>query len=299
MNKGSFRIFRHVKEGMSHLTRNSWMTLISLISVMVTLLIVGVFTTVIMNVSNMTKGVEKDIEAVVYIDVKATDVEISQLRDQIKSNKDVLKVDYVNKDRGLKELMESLGESGKAFESLKKDNPLNDAFMVKAKDPRKTENIANEIAKMNLVDDVQYGEGYVKKLLSVTEVARNIGLVLIIGLVLTALLLIANTIKMTIEMRKEEIKIMKLVGATNFFIRTPFVIEGALLGVAGAILPVTAIAVSYMYVVDAVNSANKIKFVELLSVYDVVMPVSVLLIGLSLIIGMVGSAISIRRYLKV
>jgi cell division transport system permease protein len=295
----NLRIGRHIKEGIKNLIRNKWMTIISLLSVMVTLLIVGVFTLVILNVNNMTKGIEKNVEVVVYIDLDAKATDIADLRESIKGIKNVKTVDYINKDKGLENLIDDLGEQGKAFESLKEDNPLNDTFIIKTVLPSQTKEAASKIEGLKFVEQVDYGKDIVETLFKVTNGARTVGFVLIIGLVLTALLLIANTIKMTIEMRKEEIKIMKLVGATNLFIRIPFIIEGALLGLLGAILPVLLMYFGYDYIFVEYQKAVPSSFVNLLEVSDVIGNITILLISLSVFIGMVGSTLSISRYLKI
>lgn len=292
-------IFRSVREGFAHLTRNKWMTLISLLSVMVTLFIVGVFTVVILNVNDITKKVENDVSVVVFVDPLATESDVAQLKTSISGVSGVKSVKHVTKEEGLDDLIEVLGEKGKAFDRLKEDNPLSDSFIVKAQDPLMTESMSLELAELEFVNDINYGKAVIDPLFSFTGFVRNVGLFLIIGLVLTALLLIANTIKMTIEMRKEEIKIMRLVGATNMYIRVPFVIEGALIGLIGSILPIFGILASYVYLNENFIKDYNIRIIELLPVGEIYLPVTLLLIAISVSIGMLGSAISIGRYLKI
>lgn len=292
-------IFRSVREGFAHLTRNKWMTLISLLSVMVTLFIVGVFTVVILNVNDITKKVENDVSVVVFVDPLATESDVAQLKTSISGVSGVKSVKHVTKEEGLDDLIEVLGEKGKAFDRLKEDNPLSDSFIVKAQDPLMTESMSLELAELDFVNDINYGKAVIDPLFSFTGFVRNVGLFLIIGLVLTALLLIANTIKMTIEMRKEEIKIMRLVGATNMYIRVPFVIEGALIGLIGSILPIFGILASYVYLNENFIKDYNIRIIELLPVGEIYLPVTLLLIAISVSIGMLGSAISIGRYLKI
>lgn len=295
----NLRIGRHIVEAVKQLVRNKWMTVFSLFSVISTLLIVGVFTSIIMNINQITKGVESDVEVVVYIDLKAKEEDKQFLRDQIEAIKDVKEIDYVDKDEGLHNLMKDLGEKGKAFESLKRDNPLNDTYIVKLYSPKKVEEVAQKIANMDHVEKVDYGKDIVRKLLKTTEGIRNFGLVLIAGLVFTALLLIANTIKITIEGRSEEIKIMKLVGATDLFIRAPFVIEGVLLGVIGAFITLVIMYVGYSYVYEQYNKVVYLRFAELLPVWDVFSVLMLLLFSVSVVIGALGSFISMRKHLKI
>lgn len=294
----NLRIGRHFKEAFKNLKRNKWMTIISMISVIVTLLIVGVFTLVIMNVSSMTKNIEENVEAVVYIDLEADNQRISELRSDIKSLVGVETVDYINKDKGLENLIDDLGEQGKAFETLRDDNPLNDTFVVRTHKPDQIKLVSQKIEDLSDIEKVDYGKDVVETLFKVTTGARAIGLVLILGLVLTALLLIANTIKMTIEMRKNEIKVMKLVGATNNFIRIPFLFEGALLGLIGSIIPILMIYFGYDFIYNEFGKAVDLSFIEMVPVKEIILEVSILLVGLSVIIGILGSLISIRKFLK-
>lgn len=294
----NLRLGRHFQEGMKNLLRNKWMTVISLISVIVTLLIVGVFTLVILNVNSMTKGIEDNVEVVVYIDLETSSGDISTVREDIRNLDHVSTVDYINKDKGLENLILDLGEQGKAFETLREDNPLNDTFIVKTDLPDQIKDVSLLIEDMDHVEKVDYGRDIVETLFKVTNGARNVGLVLIVGLVLTALLLIANTIKMTIEMRKEEIKVMRLVGATNTFIRIPFIFEGALLGLIGSVVPLIVIYFGYDFIFAEYNKVIEFSFVEMIPVKDVMLEITILLMTLSIFIGTVGSLISIRKFLK-
>src|SRR5690606_1373710 len=119
------------------------------------------------------------------------------------------------------------------------------AFYVKAKEPQQTALIADEIKRYESVHEVIYGEKKIEKLFKVVNASRNVGLALILGLLLTAMFLISNTIRITIVARREEIGIMKLVGATNNFVRAPFILEGIWIGMLGAILPMGIITVFY------------------------------------------------------
>ncbi|GAE95186.1 cell division protein FtsX [Gracilibacillus boraciitolerans JCM 21714] len=168
------------------------------------------------------------------------------------------------------------------------DNPLNDAFVIKATDPLETETIANEIEQFDSVYRVNYGQEYVDSLFKFNEYARNIGLVLIIALVFTAIFLISNTIKITILARKKEIGIMKLVGATNNFIRWPFFVEGLLLGVLGSLLPIAVILVGYYFLTQNLGLMQQFDFVKILPFYPFAIQISALIIGIGATIGVWG-----------
>lgn len=152
---------------------------------------------------------------------------------------------------------------------------------------------------MHYVEDVQYAEETVKKLFEVVNVSRNIGIVLIIGLVFTAMFLISNTIKITIFARRREIEIMKLVGATNWFIRWPFFLEGLFLGALGAVIPITVLVVSYNSLVNIAVPYIQGSFVELLPFSPFVFQISAILLLIGVLIGIWGSLMSVRKFLKV
>lgn len=152
---------------------------------------------------------------------------------------------------------------------------------------------------MRYVENVQYGEETVKKLFEVVNVSRNIGIVLIIGLVFTAMFLISNTIKITIFARRREIEIMKLVGATNWFIRWPFFLEGLFLGALGAVIPITVLVVSYNSLVNIAVPYIQGSFVELLPFSPFVFQISAILLLIGVLIGIWGSLMSVRKFLKV
>ncbi|HDX9591042.1 TPA: ABC transporter permease [Bacillus pseudomycoides] len=290
---------RHLREGVKNLSRNGWMTFASVSAVTVTLLLVGVFLTAIMNMNHVATKVEQDVEIRVHIDPAAKKEDQKKLKEDITKISKVDSVKYSSKDEELKKLIKSLGDSGKTFELFEQDNPLKDVYVVKAKEPTDTATIAKKIAKMQFVNKVQYGQGEVEKLFETVKTGRNIGIILIAGLLFTAMFLISNTIKITIYARSTEIEIMKLVGATNWFIRWPFLLEGLFLGVLGSIIPIIMILMSYNSLQAMFNEKFAGTIFELLPYSPFVFELSGLLMLIGALIGMWGSVMSIRRFLKV
>ncbi|HDX9580248.1 TPA: ABC transporter permease [Bacillus pseudomycoides] len=290
---------RHLREGIKNLFRNGWMTFASVSAVTVTLLLVGVFLTAIMNMNHVATKVEQDVEIRVHIDPAAKKEDQKKLNADISKISKVDSVKYSSKDEELKKLIKSLGDSGKSFELFEQDNPLKDVYVVKAKEPTDTASIAKKIAKMQFVNKVQYGQGEVEKLFDTVKTGRNIGIILIAGLLFTAMFLISNTIKITIYARSTEIEIMKLVGATNWFIRWPFLLEGLFLGVLGSIIPIIMILISYNSIQSMFNEKFAGTIFELLPYSPFVFELSALLMLIGALIGMWGSVMSIRRFLKV
>ncbi|QDS37432.1 permease-like cell division protein FtsX [Brevibacillus brevis] len=291
---------RHVREGVKNLGRNGWMSFASISAVTITLFILGVFLVLAMNVNYFAQSVEKQVEIRVFMDLLATKENITQVEDNIKKLPQVESVSFIPKDEGLKQFKESLGEKAYLFEGLEESNPLPDAFAVKTKQPQDTATVATQIKNFQYVKSLTYGEGTVDKLFSLTEAVRNVGIVFIIGLGFTAMFLIANTIKLTIVARRREIEIMKLVGATNWFIRWPFFVEGLLMGVAGALIPTIMLTVGYYYLLDAIHSSFEAsQLFQLLPLFPLVYQVALALLAIGAFIGIWGSLVSVRRFLRV
>ncbi|MBM6616306.1 permease-like cell division protein FtsX [Bacillus suaedaesalsae] len=292
-------LVRHMREGVKNIFRNGWMTFASVSAVTVTLLLVGSFLAIMMNLNQFSKTIESDVEISVHIDVSANEDDIKLLQQRIERLPEVKKVTFSSKDAQLDKLIESMGEEGQAYELFEQDNPLNDVYIVKTEEPTQVMKVAKQIETFDHTEKVLYGKGTVEKLFKGFEIARNIGVAIIVGLLFTAMFLISNTIKITIIARRREIEIMKLVGATNGFIRWPFFIEGLLLGVIGSIIPIIITVWSYSYIFTTANPKLEGTFFTLLPVSPFIFQLSGLLIALGAFIGVWGSLVSIRKFLKV
>ena len=291
---------RHLRESFKSLGRNSWMTFASVSAVTVTLLLVGVFAVIMMNLNKVATDLENDVEIRVLIDIMEDDEQTAkaeaELIAQIENLPEVEEVVYSAKEQELNDLIKDFGDELSLFEQ---NNPLHNVLYVKAADPQQTANVAKQIEKLDHINDVLYGEGKVEKLFSFLNISRNIGLVLILGLLFTAMFLISNTIRITITARKDEIEIMKLVGATNSFVRVPFVLEGMWIGLLGSIIPITAVSVIYYNLYNTLSERIKGDLLELLEVTPLLYQVSALLVGIGLLIGIWGSFMSVRKFLKI
>lgn len=288
---------RHIREGAKNIFRNSWMSVASIGAVTTTLILVGVFLALILNINHFAKNIEEEVQLNVYIDFLADEDQITQLGEQIKAIPEVVSVTFSSKEEELTKLIESLGEDGEMWEMFEQSNPLNDVYIVKTAEATQYKNVAAKVAKMDYVEEVNYREDTVDNLLTFNHYARIIGLIFVGALLLTAMFLISNTIKMTIIARSEEISIMRLVGAKNSFIRFPFFIEGLLLGIIGSIIPITLVTVGYYYLYTKVNL--KIPFFEWLPFNPFAWQLSLLLLAIGAIIGIWGSVMSVRKFLRV
>lgn len=293
---------RHLREGFKGTLRNGWMTFAAVSAVTITLLLVGVFALVMFNVNEISENVENDVEIQVFVTRTAEEANVEKLGENIEQIPGVESVTFSSKEDELENFRNQLGEDADAYGTVEKDNPLHDRYIVKASDPLETETVADAVQSLDNVDKVTYGQDYIDKMFAFFNGIRIGGLVLIVGLTLMAMFLISNTIKMTIFSRRREIEIMRLVGAKNSFIRWPFFIEGLLLGVLGALIPIAVIYFGY----DVAYSALQPSLDQLNSdIFKLIDPsvlttqVSLVLLALGAFIGIWGSTTSLGRFLKV
>ncbi len=284
-------------ETLKGLYRNRWMCITSTGVVMVTLLMLGLFMVVNLNVRHITEAVKEQVEMVVYIDEEAGRSTVEELGRKIADHPEVERVDYVSSEEHMGRLQQQLGGMLEGYDSTL-DNPLLASFEVGTEDPEAVVRLAGEFETYPGVAAVFYGQGYVENLFEITRVAQAIGLALMAGLAVTAVFLISHTIKLTVMMRKREITIMKYVGATNWFIRWPFLLEGLLMGFVGAALPLGLLHYMYSISVEWV-AVNDLMFINLLPLQTVMAELAVYLIPLGTGLGILGSTFSMGRFLRV
>ncbi|KUK09436.1 MAG: Cell division protein FtsX [Caldanaerobacter subterraneus] len=293
-----FRNFRYfIKEGFSNLARNRLMTVASVTSVMAALVILGMFLLIILNVNHMAYQVESQLELKAFLKDDLSGEQIQRIGEEIKGIDGVSSVVFESKEQALEKFKKQLGEKSYLLEGLEKDNPLPQSYIVKVKDANLIKDIADEIKGINGVDKVSYGQDVVEKLLGIIRIIRIVGLAIISILFVISIVIISNTIKLGVFARRREINIMKYIGATDWFIRWPFLIEGIVLGLLGALLSVGVLALMYGYTLDYVNS--RLIVFNLLPLSDVIKDMALYFALLGSLIGAIGSGLSIKRFLNV
>ncbi|CAM4304267.1 permease-like cell division protein FtsX [Paenibacillus alkaliterrae] len=300
-------ILRHLREGAKNIIRNGWMSFASMSSIFISLFVLGVFLLLAMNVNSMAAQIESQVQIRVFLQLNVDQAKITELQNKIGNMTEVSQITFVSKEEGLELLRKNLGEENKdlldGYENDK--NPLPDSFTVEVYNPQSVALAVEQINKINQADEqqpierVKYGQGTIETLFKVTNALRYAGLVLVIGLAVTAMFLISNTIKMTIIARRREIGIMKLVGATNSFIRWPFFIEGALIGIISSIVTTILLLAGYAQLVNFTQMELSLMMIKLVTLQESGWQTAGLIIGLGTVIGIWGSTISIRKYLKV
>lgn len=287
---------RHMKESLTTMGRNRWMSFASISAVTVTLLLVGIFLVIMMNLNKVASDIENDVEIKVLIDLNANETEEFQLQTKIEKMSGVDSVEYSSKKQELDKIVKDFGNDLSLF---KQENPLRNVLYVKANDPKDTEKIANTIDEYASTYEVIYGKGKIEKLFGFLDISRNIGIVLIVALLLMATFLISNTIKITITARRTEIEIMKLVGATNSFVRTPFILEGMWLGIFGSIIPIVVVTMLYSTFYNAIAPKLEHEIIQMLEIMPFILEIDVVLLVMGVLIGIIGSFLSVRKFLKI
>ncbi len=287
--------WRHIKEGFKSIGRNGWMSFAAVSAVSITLLLVGSLIGIVSNINNFATDIENDVSVRVYIDLAATDEIQDDLADQLVALDSVEDVTFSSRESELDNVKGSYGDTFDLFEGDR--NPLHDVFIVDTTSPEITAEVAQEIEGMDYVSDVNYGGADADKLFQMTSTIRNVGGIIIGALLFTAVFLISNTIRITIFSRSTEIEIMKLVGATNWFIRWPFLIEGALIGFVGAVIPSVVLWFLYDTIFGTVSGFLSGTTFALLPPDPFMYQLLLGLMAIGVTIGAVGSAFSMRRFL--
>lgn len=292
--------FRSVRDAFKSVFRNFSLSLASISCISITLIIVVFSLLLSDNVKNFTREIEGDVTIVVFLD---SDVDVDgrvEFEKRLKEIANVDHFDYKSKADVKADISESEKELRPILEEWNdEDNPLKDTYMIKVKDVNDIGATAKEIEGLDGVSLVQYGEGLVEKLIDVFDAIEKVTIVAAIGLTLVTIFLIINTIKLTIFSRKREISIMRLVGASNSRIKFPFVIEGIVLGIIGSIIPILAIVFGYTAIYNHFGGQLFSPVIKLVNPMPFVVYASVIVLGIGVIVGMLGSANAVRRYVKI
>jgi len=272
------------------------MSLAAVSTVAISLIVLGGFVILALNLNTLIRQIESKVEITVYLKDGISSIDVQNLQDKIIVWPEVADVTYVSKEEALNRLRRDLKDQPEMLEAIS-GNPLPASFEIKLKNPRTADKVAGKLKGEVAIDEIKYGQDIAKKLFAVTTVIRWIGLVFIILLCFASLVLIANTIRLAIFARRKEIGIMKLVGATNWFIRWPFIFEGIFEGLIGSALAVTVLYLANVFFL--MKAEELIPFLPLS--FSQILFIK-LMFGLALAgstIGAIGSMIALRRFLKV
>lgn len=295
----AFRIFfRSIRDALKSVVRNFSLSFASIMCTTITLILVAVAVVAAANVNNATKLIEDELTIVTYLKKDVTEEQIDNIKSEISSYKNVEEVIFKSKDEWKLEMSE-YDDSFKTVLDYLDENPLMDSFVLKVNDVKKLSETSEYIKAINGVDTVKYGEGMVEQVISVFDIVQKIVVVVVIALVVVTSFLISNTIKLTIFSRRNEIEIMRLVGASNITIKLPFLFEGFIIGLIGSIIPVCITIYGYVILYSRMHGKLFSNMIMLIKPYPFVFWVSLIVIAIGALVGMYGSIKAVRKYLKV
>lgn len=287
-------------QGFRGIWRNRLMSLASIGTIASCLMIVGIFYCIAVNVDYMLESLEETTGITVFYTDEISEEKIKDLNDKLGKIDHVNKIIYVSPEEALNKEKEEWGEYASLLDGLENDNPLPPSFELTLEDIRYQKDVVTQLNKIQGIE-IRYLEEETKVLIGFNNMIRIISLALILILGFIGVMLMDNTIRLTVYIRKSEINIMKYIGATDWFIRWPFIIEGIIIGIIGSVIPLIIIWFSYNFITELIYEKNTLIQNILIfrttgEIFNVLIPIS-LAIGIG--IGIIGSSISIRRYLKV
>jgi cell division transport system permease protein len=291
---------RSVRDAFKSVFRNFSLSVASISCITITLLIVSISMVLSYNAENISTLIKKDFSIVVFVKNDATTEDVENIKREITANSNVDTYIYETK----KEVADKMKESSAIFKVIieswsEEENPLTDTFSVKVKDVTNINKTADQISKINNVELVKYGEGIIEQILIILDTVNNALIAIVVALVLVTIFLVSNTIKLTIFSRRKEIEIMRLVGASNINIKLPFIFEGLFLGILGAVIPIGLTIYGYNALFSYMSVNNISPFIKLVNPVPFIFIISLILLGIGTIVGMFGSAGSVRKYLKI
>ncbi len=287
-----------IVEGFTSVWVNRLMSLASIGIVFATLIIFGTFLLISSNINYIGEQIQKQQQIQVFIDENSSDEQAVKLGERIKAIEYVEECIFETKEKALQKFKSQLGEErAQILEGLENDNQLRNSYIVKLKDIRYTEMTVDRISKIEGVVKVKNAQEVVDKLITVTNAVKISSLVLMVLLALIGIFIISNTIKITMFARRREINIMKFVGATDGFIRGPFIVEGMVIGLIGSLVALIFVVFAYNYAIGYFY--QNVGIFRIKSFGEIINMISLVFVVVGTFMGAVGSAFSIRKHLRV
>ena len=286
-----------IKEVYTSFKRNIWMTLASIFTVVLSLFILGFFSIVILNLNKMADTLESQVQISVYLKDDLSQEEIDETKETLSKIEGLQDIKFTTREEAMENFKERLGDQQFLLDALDDTNPLPDSFSLTVTSPQQVKTIADTVVALDSVESASYSQDIINHLFNLTHLIRLIGVALIILLTGAAIFIISNTIRLTVFARRKEIAIMKYVGATDWFIRWPFLLEGICLGFIGGGLATIFLYIIYNQVTQEIYEA--MAFFPLIPQHPFIDYISLAILVAGIIIGALGSTISLKRFLKV
>lgn len=293
---------RSIRDAFKSVIRNFSLSLASISCITITLIIVAIAIMASFNVQNFTKEIEKDLTIVIFLNNDATEEDVTSVEQRLRKipNVDKKSITFESKQ----DVKEDMQKESEVFDTVldewdDSESPLKDTFQVKVKNVENISATAKKIEKIDQVNTVRYGEGMVDKMIIAFSSIEKVTYGIVIALVVVTVFLIINTIKLTISARRREIGIMRLVGASNFTIKTPFIIEGMILGLLGSIVPIIFTTYGYLAFYNHFDGYLFTQLIQLIKPEPFIYSTAGIVVIIGILVGMVGSAGAVRKYLKI
>lgn len=297
-----FRLLKNIiKQGFQGMWRNRGMGLASVSSISAVLMILGMVLIMILSINSLVVDTQAKFDEIeIFLEDDISQNNMVYIEDMVRGREGVISITFESKENALNKLREDWGEDAYLLDGLEDENPLPDSYIVRLRDIKYAEDIVVEAREMEGVEKVQFHKELIDRLMLFANYIRLGGMVIIGILVAVSIFIISNTIKITVASRKREINIMKYVGATNSYIKGPFVIEGLLFGVLGAIISIIVVYFGYGYIFNIINDRLYSLFtVVLVTPTAILGDISIIFIAIGAGIGALGSLISMKRFLNV
>jgi cell division transport system permease protein len=296
-----FRLIKNViKQGFQGMWRNKGMGLASITSITAVLIILGLVFILILSLNNIVVDTKDKFDEIqIFLEDSAGDEEIELIKNRIENQEGVFSVIFQSKDEALEKMKKEWGDEAYLLEGLE-TNPLPNTIIVKLKDIEYADNIAEKVKGLEGIEEIQYNQDIIEKLVLVANYVKTGGMLIVSILIFVSVFIISNTIKLTVTARKREISIMKYVGATNGYIKGPFIIEGVLFGLIGAALSLAVVYYGYDYFFNTVSDRLYVLFTIYLVPPKVLLKdISTIFVTIGAGIGALGSLVSLKKFLNV
>ncbi|MCL1848925.1 MAG: permease-like cell division protein FtsX [Clostridiales bacterium] len=286
-----------VRDGFRSIWRNKIMSIASISTVAISLFLLGIVWLFILNVNYIIASVESNLEINAYVDTDYTRDQAAELMEQISRLPGVAYISFVAKEEALFLINGRFGPGANLPETVGDSNPLPDLVRVKATYPNLVPGLAQRLENTAGIESVRYGQGTIERFLSTADWVRRVGLIGLIGISVAAVFLISTSIRLTVYSRREEITIMRLVGATNWYIRWPFLVEGVFIGLFGSVAACSVLYYGYMELAKYLTT--NLTFIPFLTEQDVLLTMGLNILAYGSALGLLGSFLSVFRYLRV
>ena len=294
-----FKLRYAFSEAKKNVLRNGLMSIASLFTIASCLVILGVFATISMNVNAFTSKIEDQCEVQLYVNMGTSEERVRQIGDEISKIDNVKEVSLFTKEEMLAYAKNDMfGEDTELMAGFEDDNPFSDSYKIVLENIKNTGETVAELEKIADVEKVVNKQDIVNMVLNLSKIIKRFSMGIMLVLLIIAIVIISNTVRLTVFNRRKEINIMKYIGATDRFIKGPFLLEGVIIGFFGAVLAFLVVFWGYFALLKYVNGLS-IGAIELIGIWRISPIIAALFVFFGCIIGVLGSSISMRKYLNV